>query len=584
MAGNKQINSAQFINALRNNNLQELSRFGEFTLVVTEEITIDPEIVNWDYREVLNVLFNQKVLFRNVDLNSGFVFIGCSFLNGLIFDSVKSLNYQSALNEFGSSITISNCKGIYIQIKGENELTRSIQIGKGSEFEEINLSGILIYKDSIILNEAKITRLLEFDRCKSEINLYNSELEGTFRIENVIGNISVVNSRISKAMKVWNVECQNSFSLNGNEILGEFFIHGSRINEFYSHKDKFLRKAKYENRSRPKTNVKTHLNKIYISESEFIEGFEFEGLGAKLNELAIPISPNFKGVLKFIGWKINETHISGINEHLKLIFTRTKFKRLFFLDFSNSSHLAFESCLAENEDFKIKDDMESSIIATNSSLGHTRFVEFDFNSFNFLRFINVSFDGIQASNVTWFDDHKLQISPEKDETERTYRKRREIYRQIKQSLKTSGNQIDSLIFQAREMKTFHNEKKASEKYSFGDRIIMMVNWSNEYGLNWLRPVLIAMVLTFIFYVLMLPMFSKNICYCIKADFESGLLASEIIQNFDIFWQLFNPARKFTSTFGVVDSASLQFLDLLHRIFLGVIIFQIIKAFRKFALK
>jgi hypothetical protein len=55
---------------------------------------------------------------------------------------------------------------------------------------------------------------------------------------------------------------------------------------------------------------------------------------------------------------------------------------------------------------------------------------------------------------------------------------------------------------------------------------------------------------------------------------------DLYNNFNVYWKLFNPARRFSSTYGDVDSGWLQFLDLFHRIILGVFIYQIIKGFRK----
>jgi len=48
--------------------------------------------------------------------------------------------------------------------------------------------------------------------------------------------------------------------------------------------------------------------------------------------------------------------------------------------------------------------------------------------------------------------------------------------------------------------------------------------------------------------------------------------------------MFNPARKFSTVYGGIESSWLQFFDLFHRIILGILIFQIIKGFRKLVTK
>ena len=58
--------------------------------------------------------------------------------------------------------------------------------------------------------------------------------------------------------------------------------------------------------------------------------------------------------------------------------------------------------------------------------------------------------------------------------------------------------------------------------------------------------------------------------------------NELYANFRVYWQMFNPARKFESVYGENRSAFLYFLDFFHRLILGVFIFQVIRAFRKFS--
>ncbi|WP_306568657.1 hypothetical protein, partial [Flavobacterium lindanitolerans] len=322
-------------------------------------------------------------------------------------------------------------------------------------------------------------------------------------------------------------------------------------------------------------NLKTYLNKLYISEARFIEGFDFNGLGKKLDELNLIMTPELKGVLNFDNWIIEHTIISGINQNLKLLFKSIKFRFLLINDFTNFSDISFDRCRGNGD--------EAILNLINSDLGSTRFNEFNLKSFKVLRLNNVSIDKIRPSNVYWFDDSQVQIEVhEQSESEKAKRKR-EIYRQLKQALKNHGNQIDSLIFQARELKCMRDELNNSKKYNWDERLIMTVSQSNDYGLSWSKPVGIVFFITFLLYITILPAISDKILFSFSLVNKDITQTWDVfINNFKTFWNLFNPVRRFDLTYGeTIQSDWIYFLDLLHRIFLGIMIFQIIKAFRKY---
>ena len=299
-------------------------------------------------------------------------------------------------------------------------------------------------------------------------------------------------------------------------------------------------------------------------------------LAKKINKITLRLSPGFEGILNFEGWELDNLQVSGINQNLKLLFKRMVFRFVLFNNFTNYSDLSFYKCSAQEK---------SPLNFFNTNLGSARFNEFDLASFDVIRIDNVSLDSVKVSNVKWFENNQLEIgsNPTEEETQRGIR---ELSRQLKYALSSSGNQIDSLLFKAREMQAYRNELRTKGKsYSIYDRIIMSVNMSNDYGLSWWKPVLIIFFTTLIFYSLMLPLFSTAINYKLGnsfADISNTLI--EFWNNFDVFWQMFNPARKFSETYGDANSGLLYFLDLFHRIVLSIFIFQIIKGFRKFSLK
>jgi hypothetical protein len=413
---------------------------------------------------------------------------------------------------------------------------------------------------------------IDVNNSEFDINLSNSKFD-KLRIESLLGNISLISNEFKGWLKFWNIECRISFTLNNNKFENTFDIEGSRINGLFIHGDTFDKKATLENRDVTGNNNKAYLNEIYITEAKFTEGFHCNGLGESIEKITLPLTPSFQGLLKFEGWETKNVYISGVNQNLKLLFKRMFFGFFVINDFTNYSDMSFDKC---------KGDKESTFNLSDSDLGATKFNEFGFDSFGAIRIDNATLDKIKPTSNNWFEDKVLQIGNGTQTKQEEFKSKREIYRQIKQALKNNGNQIDSLIFQAKELSAFRGEQKNSEKYDWTDRIIMLVSQSNDYGLNWGKPAGIVFFVTLFLYVILLPYLSDKISYEIAfcpEDFKNA--GKAFSANLNVFWQLFNPIRQMKVTYGDdVNSGWIYFIDLLHRIFLGIMIFQIVKAFRK----
>lgn len=536
------------------------------------EIVIDSQIVNWDFRVIKNVTFDELVEVSNVDIKSGLAFINCTFKKGIALKDVESKNYDSNLNPNNFSILFSSCKASHISFTGKCHFEREILINEESSIGKLVIYGTQIVNSGIILKDSTVTKLFDISNAHFDLEINNSILVKQLRIETLIGDIAMLSSTFKDWVKFWNVECSYSITLNKNKFEDTFDIEASRINGIFIHGDTFEKKATLENRDLSGKNKKTYLNEIYITEANFVEGFDFNGLGKSIEKITLPTTPKFQGVLKFEGWQVDSFLISGISQNIKLLFKRVSFRFFMINDFTNYSDISFDKC---------KGFGDCTLNLSNCDLGTTKFNEFEFDSFLKVRIDNVALDNINPMCSSWFKDEVLEIGDGTQTKQSEFKSKREVYRQIKQALKNNGNQIDSLIFQGRELLAYRNELKNSENYKFSDRIIMSVSWSNSYGLNWIKPVLIVIGVTLLIYIILLPCLSSKITYTISFTFENFKNTwVAFSNNFKIFWQLFNPIRKMNDICGKADSGWIYFLDLVHRIFLGIMIFQIIKAFRK----
>lgn len=550
-------------------------RFGDTQISIDFEVVINGSIVTWHHIVIKEVVFKERVIVRDCEINSGMNFTGCKFEKGIVFHNVKSTNYSSTYNSNNESVCFDNSEAAAIDFENNCFLDRSLTIKNDCKIDRLNITNLENRNAGIIIKNSSIN-YLQIVRTKSQIHFSKSIFQNSTRLETIFGDVSFVKNEFVKEIMIWNLECPNNFTLNYNLFKDNFEIEASRVNALTFIGDAFEKKGKFENRNlSPGATIETYLNKLYISEATFNEGFDLYGLGKGLNELKIVMSPELKGVLNVDNWIIEETIISGINQNLKLLLKNIKFRFLLINDFTNFNDISFDRCKGNGG--------EAILNLINSDMGSTRFNEFDLKSFQVLRLNNVSIDKIRPSNVNWFEDNQVEIEVhEQTESEKAKRKR-EIYRQLKQALKNNGNQIDSLIFQARELKCLRDEFKNSKNYKCGERLIMTVSQTNDYGLNWLKPVGIVLLGTLIFYLIILPSFSDTIGYTIAKDCSDlNNTWDSFINNSKLFWQLFNPIRQVKLTYGEnVENGWIYFLDLLHRIFLGIMFFQIIKAFRKY---
>ncbi|MFD2943272.1 hypothetical protein [Flavobacterium notoginsengisoli] len=543
----------------------------DLDITIDYEIILDQSVINWNRRTIKGIIFKEKVLIKDAEINFGFLFIDCRFEKGIRFNNVKASGFDGA---YKYSIEFENCHSASFVIENKSILTRNIFINK-CQIEKIIISETAADNDAIAIHDSTVS-FLHILNSKSNLNLRQSVFNKQVRFDSIAGDFSFYGNEFNKDIEFWDIECYSSFSSIHNVYKEEFEISASRIKKLSLFGDHFLKKSELENRDisvRSAEPVKSFIKEIYISETNFTQGFDFNGLGEKLERLEIKSNPELKGVLKFEGWEIDNVLITGVNQNLKLLFKRVSFRFFVINDFTNYTDISFDKCRGYDG---------STLNLSDCDLGSTRFNEFDFNSFVELRFDNVTLDKIRPANNRWFDDVKLKIEVAGQTVEERFKRKREVYKQLKHALKNNGNQIDSLFFQAREMQAYRDELRHSRKYGNGDKIIMTFSKFNDYGLNWIKPVKIVLIVTFLLYLLILPGISDKILFSFSCDADDLKNTYEIfIANFKVLWSLFNPARRTDLAYGkTIQTDWIYFLDLLHRIFLAVMIFQIIKAFRK----
>jgi hypothetical protein len=209
---------------------------------------------------------------------------------------------------------------------------------------------------------------------------------------------------------------------------------------------------------------------------------------------------------------------------------------------------------------------------------------FSFENFTIINIENSILSNINTVGVTWFKKETLNAKESKEITDHiTYWKNnREVYRQLKFAMEKQGNKIQALEFQSYEMGAFRNELKPQK--IFKDKFILYLSWTNDFGINWRKPLFISLLTTLFFYAAIVICISKKIEFSFSVKVEDiNNTCSELKHYFPAYFKLFNPLFIFDKTFIEVksDTFMISFWEFLHRIVISYLLFQIVSAFRKF---
>lgn len=151
----------------------------------------------------------------------------------------------------------------------------------------------------------------------------------------------------------------------------------------------------------------------------------------------------------------------------------------------------------------------------------------------------------------------------------------DYYRQVKKVTESQGDFDQYLLFRKLELETYlknHSHDKRSGKYWarwFG-------NYTSYFGTNWIRPLLVLMVLSMFFYLLII------ICFAITNRDE--FVKIPVFQGIFGFIKLLNPVLKPNQLFSYTSSIIypgflVETLLLIFKPFYAFLVYQIVTAFR-----
>lgn len=195
----------------------------------------------------------------------------------------------------------------------------------------------------------------------------------------------------------------------------------------------------------------------------------------------------------------------------------------------------------------------------------------EFNSVDFSKAKNFK---IYLSNITEIITHNTTFSDNiVGKNENDHQGVREIYRQLKNASSKQSDKINELKYEELEMKAF---KSILSETDNNDIWILRLNeWSNRHGQDWVRAGTRLMTVSFILFCAINIFLGYRY---ISISLLFGNLTDFV--NFTL-----NPLHKFADVFKPSTNVFLtgvsQFIDILARLFSGFMIFQFLRAFRKY---
>ncbi|MBT1687388.1 hypothetical protein [Dawidia soli] len=536
-----------------------------------------------------NVAISESLILDNPPSIPALMFINCVFHNWFVL-----ANYKHPI-----SLNFINCefrKGVFISgLEGRNSSQRF-------HFKSC-------IADTIRFDKNFISSGIEFINCLFQtLEIYESEIRGEFsctdsEVNEVTFNLSKIANATFHGMK--KVEEFQAFTCEFFDLSIRFSnlkkvslvdvfcwrigIYGATIESLWFYNViglQHLISSSFSKGCFIEGSLKTDRPKpggeLRIEQCDLSGGLTIKGDALTFLKATLDCANFLNGVVLFDGCSVDSLIFKGTNTKGDITLTNVDLKALEFSGFINKSELTFINC-------SVSYSPHGELQILDSDLGNAKFFNHDFSRYNFVKIKHSLLEEIKFASCTWFSFDQLRSHMSSENvllnTNEQGRARREAFRQLKQASEKQGNRIQSLEFQAHELKALEQELSFTRKFLFEDRLILLLSKTNRYGLSWTVAFSWVFGLTIAFYIPMALLASKGISwlppYSITAAFKS--LCSVLWDHIGIFLQMFNPAHSPTSLLDNKTNLSPWYflLDGIHRIVAAFLIVQLVSAFRKY---
>lgn len=220
-----------------------------------------------------------------------------------------------------------------------------------------------------------------------------------------------------------------------------------------------------------------------------------------LGILEVRCDGNFRDRLTIENLDINTLNFSGFNSNCSIQVNSCRVHAFQFYDLINNNDLLLTNIQS------LKKDFPSRFVITESRLGKAHWYNVNLHSFDRIVYRDSDIAEMSVSHVTWFSgkqySNQLKITKglsgeQKHELREQFKRQRDLFRQLKVVMDRQGDKAYSLEFFKWEM--WNYKKVVKLRGTIWDRFVLLIGQTNDYGNNWIKPLAILGVLSFIIYI------------------------------------------------------------------------------------
>lgn len=539
----------------------------------------DPQF-KFPYLVFKDCIFKTRFILQNKVIPEGVFIKGCTFTEGIYISKVKSLEINHYFPNKGRSFCIQE-SSILKQFSIYRCEFKSIYINLQNEELKINITKTIAIED-IILENTKIDELILKDSYTDSIRLNSIECSSLLWTANAYRAAHIIKSTfqldpysniISERKDIPNLLI--SF-LGCNIQRSYFFIWTVNPKTYVSFRNNNFKNACsiIVAKEREKNEIK-----LFFENNTSDNVFRLESVNnfrTKLEKLKVSFDSNSNGTFLFRSFDVRFLDVMGnVNRNHVSIDEIKILESCIFHQFTNKSVFKFSN---------ISSSPNASLIMENVDLGEMNVFNLDFSQFRTIFFEHAQLSQVDFNSVSWFTENQLKLSNTQPETLEWEKRKVSLYRQLKRASEKSNNLHQASVFRSYEEKAYFKSTRFTHSVLNRERILMSLKQTNDFGLNWIRPIKLAIIINLVFYFLLV---------FASLDFQSSVISIEfwchcltnLKNNIVLYPQLFNPTHSFKelseSTGNYIEQHFLSsFLDVIQRVIMTFLIFQTIVAFRK----
>ncbi|MCD8172789.1 MAG: hypothetical protein LUD76_04900, partial [Alistipes sp.] len=550
--------------------------------VFEQDFIIDRE--NQQYLVFRNCHFKKTFQVRNCDFGNEIRLEDCRFDNDIIIEKSTAVEEYPLLRKVSrkvvNSIDINRCDCNASIILQNLKLNNAVLL-QNSTFRQVYIESVECLSNGIRLADTGIDGYLQCSRSRFETNFQvtGGTVAGDLILNELHGSAIILGGEFRQSVRI------NAFQSNPTEFFSGLRFNGARCYggvEVESAGGKYILLS--ESEFRGKVTISAFENEFPREKEdlEIIDVFNVKtsyeinftgtnekkssrpGIRQSIKAINVRMSSEFSGFIKFHDFHVTDTILlTGDNENGKLYFKNIYTGNLSFENLKNYGKIELMNLRSSG----------GRIGLINSQLEKTVFINADINSFEQLYFSQSSISHLDIKNSKWISPKKLKVDAK--EYQEIKLQEMDYFRQMSKVWEKEGDYHLFREYDALTHKTY--SYTLSWTGDFSKKLALKLNhFTNRFGLEWVRPVVIAAIVWLTVYSLYFMGLSglRNVgLFWESPDFWRGAVEYLWLPSLQGGFDLIFLSEESWTAYCVI-------LFLFGKIALAYLIFQAISAFRK----